>query len=390
MSPKKQIPLWNILSQVGSCIFLLGLLSCSGSSESTLSSHTGDTGDAKAEIELSTAQFESAGMKLGRAERIAFYDEVRATGHIDVPPSNRVAVSTYFGGYVKDIDLLNGQKVTKGRVLFTLEDPQYIQMQQDLLEAKGRLSYLRSDMERQKNLLADRATSEKNFLKAESEFTVTQVQYEALRSKLRMIHIDPETLTVASIRSSIPVYAPISGYVSTLHVTKGAHLAPSDVALSIVDTDHMHLELNVFEADLPRIREDQEIRFHIRQDNSREYKASVHLINKTIDEESRTIRIHGHPNMSDVNLLSPGMYVEARILTKADTALAIPSDAVVEANGVYYALMLTQQTGDKYIFQKVEIPEGRTDGTFRELRNAASLPRDAQFLVSGAFQLINE
>src|SRR5690606_33026367 len=114
-------------------------------------------------------QFQSSNMVLGKMEMGSFHEVVKANGMFDVPPENRAAVSCYFGGTVKDIRLLPGQKVKKGQVLFILENPDYVQMQQDFLEAKGQLAYLKSDYERQKNLAQDNVTSQKNYLKAESE-----------------------------------------------------------------------------------------------------------------------------------------------------------------------------------------------------------------------------
>ena len=110
---------------------------------------------------LSKIQFSSSDMKFGKLETKSFHDIVKANGMFDVPPENRATISTYFGGTVQGIQLLTGQRVKKGQVLFTLEHPDYIQMQQDYLEAKSQLTYLKSDFERQKNLVQDNVTSQK-------------------------------------------------------------------------------------------------------------------------------------------------------------------------------------------------------------------------------------
>src|SRR5690606_36905728 len=145
-------------------------------------------------------------------------------GMIDVPPANRASISPYFGGYVKEIDLLTGQRVKKGQVLFTIENPEFVQMQQDFLEAKGELVYLSADYERQKSLSKDNVTSQKNFLKAQSDYTVTKVRFESLRKKLELMNINPNKLTIDNIRTKINVTSPIDGYVTKMDVTRGAYL----------------------------------------------------------------------------------------------------------------------------------------------------------------------
>src|SRR5690606_24756864 len=117
-------------------------------------------------INITENQFKSGGMELGKISMQPFNTVVNANGMFAVPPQNQADVSAYFAGYVKDIKLLPGHEVKKGQVLFTIENPEYVQVQQNFLEAKGRLSYLKSDYERQKELMADNVTSQKNYSKA--------------------------------------------------------------------------------------------------------------------------------------------------------------------------------------------------------------------------------
>jgi multidrug efflux pump subunit AcrA (membrane-fusion protein) len=79
-------------------------------------------------------QFNASNMKLGKLSKKTFGDKIQTTGMIDVPPEYKAAVSSYFGGTVKDIHLLVGQSVKMGQTLFTLVNPEYVQIQQDLLK----------------------------------------------------------------------------------------------------------------------------------------------------------------------------------------------------------------------------------------------------------------
>ncbi len=175
---------------------------------------------------------------------------------------------------------------------------------------------MKADYERQKKLLADNVTSKKNFLKAESEYTVTMAQYQSLKKKLSLMNINPNTLSGETIRSVISVLSPLSGYATTINATKGMYLNPSDIAITVTNTDDLHIELKIFEKDLPMVKEGQQINVKLQNDIDNVYKGRVHLINKAINTEERTVDIHGDlMNEEEAKLFAPGMYVEAEILT---------------------------------------------------------------------------
>jgi cobalt-zinc-cadmium efflux system membrane fusion protein len=371
-------------------VSLLLLASCSSKTE-TKTTNDEAAGLSDDTYELTSNQFQSSGMELGKLEMKSFHQVVKANGMFDVPPENSVAVSCYFGGTVKYIKLLPGERVKKGEVLFTLENPEYVQIQQDFLEAKGQLAYLKSDYERQKNLAKDNVTSQKTYLKAESDYTVTRVKVESLSKKLALMNINSDKLTLENMRTTISILSPISGYVTDVAISRGSFLDPSTLAVSIVDTDHLHLELNIFEKDLDKVKVGQPIQFRIHDDMRNEYKATVHLVNKTVDAEKRTVGIHGH--LLDETLTSkfyPGMYVEADIYTSSSSKMALPQNALVEVESKYYVLVLQNASDTGYTFIKREVQAGLTNDSEVEILNPQDFKEDTQILVDGAYNLITE
>jgi cobalt-zinc-cadmium efflux system membrane fusion protein len=369
---------------------LLALASCSSGTDTPAAAEPAAQTPAEGTYELSNAQFESSGMQLGKLAMKTFHEVVKATGMFDVPPENRASVGSYFGGTVTDIRLLPGERVKKGQLLFTLENPDFVQMQQEYLESQGQLTNLKADYERQKNLLQDQVTSQKNFLKAEADYTVTRVKVASLARKLSLMNINPNTLSLENIQTTVSITSPINGYVTQVNINRGTFLPASQSAITIVDTDHLHLELNIFEKDLPHVRIGQTIRFSIQEDQRSTYTATVHLVNKTVDPENRTIGIHGH--LTDENLsslFSPGMYVEADINTSSSVKAALPEEALVEVEGKYYVLALQSQNNG-YTLVKKEVKAGQTNDGFVEILNPQDFEDNTQFLISGAFNLISE
>jgi cobalt-zinc-cadmium efflux system membrane fusion protein len=338
-------------------------------------------------ITITKSQFDSSNMELGNMVKQEFNTVVKANGMFDVPPENKATVSAYFAGYVKNISLLPGDVIKKGQVLFTLENPEYIQIQQDFLEARSRLDYLKADYERQKTLLADNVTSKKNYLKAESDYMVTQAQYESLKKKLSLMNINSSNFTAASIRSTMSVLSPISGIVTSIEASKGMFLNPSDVALTVTNTDHLHLELKIFENDLPMIKVGQPIKIHLQNNTKKVYDARVHLINRSINAQDRTIDIHGDlVNEEDAKLFVPGMYIETDILTSSDVFEALPSEAVVNIENVFFALIKQSDT----TYKKVPIEIGMISNGYTQILNTDDFNKDTLFMTKGAFNLISE
>tara|TARA_R110000868_G_scaffold77246_1_gene221424 strand:- start:716 stop:1882 length:1167 start_codon:yes stop_codon:yes gene_type:complete len=338
-------------------------------------------------ITITESQFTSGEMKVGKITMQEFNTIVKANGMFAVPPQNQADVSAYFAGYVKDIKLLPGDVVKKGQVLFTIENPEYVQVQQDFLEAKGRLNYLKSDYERQKELIADNVTSKKNFLKAESEYTVTLAQYQSLKKKLSLMNINPNTLSGENIRSVISVPSSLSGYATTINATKGMYLNPSDVAITVTNTDNLHIELKIFEKDLPMVKEGQPINVRLQNNMSNVYKGKVHLVNKAINIQDRTVDIHGDlVNESDAKLFAPGMYIEAEILTTSSEHPALPKEAVANIDNDYFVLVKESKTNFKRVLVKI----GATNNGFIQIVNANDFEPNTEFLTKGAFNLITE
>ena len=364
------------------------LIACGGNE--TVENQESEIEETSTTLIVTNAQFELGKMELGTLTEQSFNNVVKANGALDVPPENKATVSAYFGGYVKSISLLQGQKIAKGQTLFVLENPDYIQVQQDFLEAKSQLSYLKSDYERQKELAANNVSSQKTFLKAESEYKMTLAKYESLKKKLQLMNINPNSVTEYNMNSTITVKSPIAGFVTSVLATKGLFLNPSDIALTIMNTDHMHVELNIFEQDLTNVAIDQDVTFRIQNSNTI-YKAKVYLINKAIDTENRTIKLHCHfINEEDAIALTPGMFVEAEIYASSDSSLALPTNSVVSIENKSYILLKKERSKNEITFERVEVKPGQINGNYIEILNSRGFKSDDQFLINGAFNLIQE
>ena len=340
------------------------------------------------EIILTQAQFDKASMAWDSLGTHTFADFILTNGMVNIPTEGRFDVSAYFGGNIIRFNLIVGQKIQKGQVLFTIENPEFVQMQEDYLVAVSQLSYLKSDYDRQKALNAENISSQKNFAKAESDYKSTLAKTQSLRKKLQLVNITSTKLDASNITSQTYIYAPISGYVESIHVNQGAYLNPSDIALTIINKDHLHIELNVFEQHAIGLEVGQPVTFYLPDNNSREFKGKIFVIGQSINE-NRMLNIHAHiDDEKEEELLVPGMFIEAKIEVKSSKKTALPIAALINSDEVNYVLSLTKKENDLYYLKKNQVDIGLQDELMVEILSGSDFRNSTLFLSKGGFQLI--
>jgi cobalt-zinc-cadmium efflux system membrane fusion protein len=343
--------------------------------------------EAEGTVELSKVQYASVGITLGGIEKRQLSGQLHVNGVLDVPPQNQVSISIPYGGILKYTDLLQGMWVNKGQVIARMEHPDYIQMQQEYLEAASQLSFLEKEYKRQEELSRENVSAGKTFEKTTADYHSLRARVEALRQKLALLNIRASNLTTETLQSSIPVISPISGYVTEVNANIGKFVQPNEVIFEIVDTRHLHVELMVFEKDVPRLHEDQKVRF-ILANESTPREAEVHLIGREISAE-RTVRVHCHLLKEDKDLL-PGMYVKATIETAGGQSDALPSEAIASAGGKHY-IFVQIEGEDPIHFRVVEVGVGTSDDNFTEVMLPEGFDRNTRNMVlKGAYDLLSK
>ncbi|OAD90288.1 efflux transporter periplasmic adaptor subunit [Aequorivita soesokkakensis] len=341
-------------------------------------------------VHLSKAQFENAKMEVGQLTEKPFAETVQTSGMIDVPPQSRAVISAFAGGYIKNTPLLVGNKVSKGQRLVTLENPEFITMQQNYLETAEQLSYLKSEYERQRIMFDEKITSQKSFLKAESEYKSNLARYNSFKKNLEMLNINPASVQAGNIVSAVNIYSPIDGNVTQVYVNTGTYVSPADKIMEIMNTDHIHLELKVFEKDLLQLKKGQEILFTVPEASKEIFKGEVHLVGTSIDPNTRIALIHGHIDEKDEQNFTAGMFVEAQIVTGTSDQWALPENAVVEMEGKNYVLLIENENAEEFEILPVEVKIGATYNGFTAIGKSEKFKPETKFLTKGAFVLLQE
>jgi cobalt-zinc-cadmium efflux system membrane fusion protein len=363
------------------------LQGCSNAPEETNNHEETEHHDEETRVELTAAQYKMAAIELGKIEQKSLSNTLKVNGIMGVPPKNLVSVSAPLGGFVHSTDLLPGMKVKKRQVLAVMEHPDYVQLQQDYIDKKNKLEYLELDFKRQQELNNENVNSAKVFQQAKSDFVSMKAQVKGLEEKLAIIGINTDNFTENDISRKVKVYAPISGYVSAVNVNIGKYVNPIDVMFEIVDTEHLHAELTVYEKDVIKLKIGQKICFTLPNATEKEYSAAVYLIGRKVDSD-RSVRVHAHLEKED-ELLLPGMYINALIELNENKVSTVPEEAVVMSEGKYFVYALKNKQNETYIFEMLEVKKGVTENGYSEISFILKGNYDTMQLVTkGAFSIL--
>ncbi len=352
------------------------------------------------EVALTASQYKTVGIETGIVEDRNLNKVIKANGYTTVPPQNSAEVSTLIGGTIKDIFVLEGTFINKGKVLATIQNLEVIGMQEDYQSAVANVEYLQLEYNRQKTLSDENVNPRKTFQEVKAKLAAERARAQAAKNKLDALHVNTKGTT-----SVVPIVSPINGYVGKINIAKGAFANTGVSLFEVVDNSQMHLDLNVYEKDLGSISVGQVIDFVLTNQSNKSIKGKIFGINKSFSNESKTVAVHAKIDPADAKGLIPGMYVSANINITNATVPALPKDAVVKNADKFYIFIQEENhaeekhehaAGEKeeaheeeIHFKAIEVIPGTTDLGFTEVKFVNDIPSNAKIVTKGAFYLLS-
>jgi len=330
-------------------------------------------------FELSEQAMEAIGLEYSSPETRSLHTVLDVSGILDVPPEQKQSITLSYPGKITRIPLINGMHVHKGDLLFAIENPAFIAMQEEYLIAKSNLELAEKNLARQQVLSQGKVNAEKDLDQAKNEVDRLTAQKNALIQNLLLININPAQINAQGLSAQVKFYADANYWVQQVNVNKGSYAVEGSVVMELINLEHIHLELAVFEKDIHRLKIGQNINFQLPNETIKR-EAEVYLISRNVKAD-RTIQVHAHLEKEDSKLL-PGTFVQAQIQIQQDSALTIAASALQQYQGKYYLF----ERIDEGAFEMVEIakPEQIEDWIYVE---PSFLNR--QFAVKGTFQLLS-
>ncbi len=370
-------------------IFVLILsMACSNEKEQDQTEVKATTSGSVNSVDLTPGQVSAIKLRLGHIEKRNLTNVIKANGYLDVPPQNNAVISPMITGYVRKINFLVGDNVKKGQTMAELESMDYIDMQQQYIELNARIAFLKEEYDRQKLLREQDAVSKKKYLMAEFEHKIAISTLDGLISKLNLLGVNFNKLNEGKIEPRILLKAPISGSVKKLNTVIGKHVDPSEEIFEIVNPEHLHLELNVYEKDVIKVKKGQKVLYKIPNLKEHIFEGKVFLVGKDLSEDKRSINVHVHIDEDEAQF-TVGMYVNASIVIEDTPSYTLPVTAVVVDGTKEYIFKRSEISTERIVFSKFPVITGLESDGLIELTSMDDLTLEDDIVIDGAFYLLN-
>ena len=238
--------------------------------------------------------------------------EASFNGTLEIPPERLATVTLTMGGVVRTLSLLPGSYVAQGTLLATLENPEFIQLQQTYLESRAQLRFLEEEYKRQKTLSQAEVASQKRLQQSEADWLSMKSRAEAAAAQLRLLGVDPERLVTAGIVPYLEVKAPIGGYLSAVKVNLGSYVQAGDALCELIDKRQALLRLTAYEKDLAGLEVGASLRFQVNGLGDETFEATLISIGQQVDAVNRSVELYAKVKTTHA-LFRPGMYVSASV-----------------------------------------------------------------------------
>ncbi|TAE69670.1 MAG: efflux RND transporter periplasmic adaptor subunit [Bacteroidetes bacterium] len=362
----------------------LALVSCQNTKKETQTNHQDEHKHAENEIELTDAQIKTIGLEIGGFEQSNIGEVIKVTGMVDVPVEGRAAVNPPVEGFLKKTEIMVGQFVTQGQILTSLEHQNYIILQENYLTTKNEVDYLLKEFERQKELSAENINAKKTFQRIETDLSIQQTKKASLEMQLRILGIEPTQISAKNLQRYVFIRAPIEGYVKKVSAVAGRFVNTQETLFEIVSNTHKHIELQVFEKDILKVKKGQKVVFYSPNSPDDVHTGEVFLIGQAIDLQQKTVNVHVHfsDEQSEKNFLE-GMYIEAKILLSEQKQETIAEDAVIRDGENSFVFIQTKKNHYKKIAIKIK-NENDKQISFEWAEN---MPNTPKIVKKGAYYL---
>jgi len=359
-------------------IVVLGLLGC----RTDRKEQTENVSPAgKDVLLLSEIQEKNAGIKLGKVLCSNQARQLKVYGKTFFPPENIVTVTSLYGGSIKSIGVMQGQQVSTGQVIALLEDPRFVDLQQDYLLTKSKLKLVELDYTRQRDLNEAKASSDKVYQMAENEFRTNQIMLKSLSEKLKLLGINPEKLTQNTITRTIPIRSTTNGLISKVYANKGKYLTPSESIVDIIQQTSPYLRLKLYEKDLNFIHKDMFLVAHSAIDTSIQYRCRIRNINPEVGADGATEVICSFLNPRKT--LPQNMHLIAFLELSNQQTITLPNEAIVDFEGQSFVFLKMGQ----HQYKMMPILKGSTNAQQTEILNSEEL-EGKDIVVKGAYTLL--
>lgn len=236
-----------------------------------------------------------------------FDNNLSLSGSIEA--NEQVEIRSEVSGIVEGIYFNEGSNVSKGQVLFKVND---LELKAQLKQATTKESLAAENARRAKLLLQKEAISQEEYDVAKADYASAQAQSQLIRAQI----------------AKTAVKAPFSGKIGLRSISPGTYITPTVLVAKLVNTSKLKITFSIPEKYASQVRENSIITFTVSGSNTL-YTAKIYAIEPEVAVETRTLQIRAIAENKDGKLF-PGTFADVKLpLDIIKDAIVVPTEAIV-------------------------------------------------------------
>jgi cobalt-zinc-cadmium efflux system membrane fusion protein len=342
------------------------------------------------EIALTATQAQNIGIKFGNIQKKNLKSALKLIGRVELPSTGKIVVSSKMEGQITKVHLLEGQKIRKGMKIFTVENLDLLDWNEEWLSLNSRLNFLEKEVLRQKELADESISPLKNYESLVVERDQAKFTMQAIKQRMKAVGKVPTG--DGTFNPYYIISTDNSGILQKMLAYKGSFINRGDELAQIIDNSHLHLHLSAYSSDVNKLEVGQEILFNVQSEPEQLLGAHIKWIDAFINEENNSYQVHAEIDEAAANV-AVGEFVEARIINQEKMVWTLPQAAVAQDKGLTYIFVKEEEHQEEgheleIHFQKLQIRTGESDLGFIEIMPIDPIEESMEVVIEGAFFLM--
>lgn len=263
-------------------------------------------------------------------------DEIHLSGEVSYDDNKVIKIFPRSGGQVVQCNVSLGDKVQAGQVLAVIKSADVAGNYADMSEADADIAIAKRDLDNQESLYKNGIASQKDYEEAQNNYDKALAEKRKIES---LISINGGSKSSAG--GTYTLTAPISGYIVEKNINAGNFIREDagDNLFTISDLKDVWVMANVFEADIPRIKNGLDVSISTLAYPDKIYTGTIDKSSEVLDPVNKVMKVRvrlQNPGME----LKPGMFANVIVTHQLDsTAVCIPTDATIDDNGKKFVIV---------------------------------------------------
>lgn len=340
-------------------------------------------------IPLSEKQVKAVDLKMGEAQEREIDAMLHVNGSLVLRAQDMGNVSSLMGGIVKNVYVKEGQMVSRGQVVATIENTDVVTLQREYYTAYKESEMARLELDRQKTLASAGAGIKKTLQMSEKNYKVAQANLLGTGRQLQQMGISTKEVAKGKFTTVFPLRAPISGTVSDMQASLGSYADMQTPLMKIRNNHAVECDLNVFEKDIAKVKVGDQVLVSLTNQPGVNVSGRVYGMNQYLNKGTKSVAVHVKLDAKRGAKLFEGMYVSGQIATGRQLCMTLPDKAIVSADGKQYVFALNQQhsKGGTYSFSRHEVTTGVSNNGYTEVALCKHLKKGQKIVTDNAFYL---